>query len=151
MRHLIPCRDTCTAEELADLYLKNITRQHGLPKTIISDRVTQFVARFWKTICESWGVTLKLSTAYNPETDGQTERLKAVMEQSLRSHVNYLQEIWAKWLHLSKFAANNLASETTGILPFFANYGFNPRWQDSPIAQQEPPNDIKTKLGQLLA
>ena len=96
MRHLIPCRDTCIAEELADLYLRNIARQHGLLKTIISDRGTQFVARFWKTICESWGVTLKLSTAYHPETDGQTERLNAVMEQYLRAHVNHLQDDWAK-------------------------------------------------------
>ena len=115
MRHLIPCRDTCTAEELVDLYLRNIARQRGLTKTIISNRGTQFVARFWKTICESWGVTLKLFTAYNLETDGETERLNAVMEQYLRAHVNYLQDDWAKWLNLAEFATNNQASETTEI------------------------------------
>ena len=115
MRHMIPCRDTCTAEELPDLYLRNIARQHGLLKTIISDKGIQFVVRFWKTICESWGVKLKLSTAYHLETDGQTECLNAVMEQYLRAHVYYLQDDWAKWLHLAEFAANNPASETTGI------------------------------------
>ena len=127
IRHLIHCRDTCTSEELADIYLKRIARYHGLPKTIISDRGTQFVAKFWKAVCESWGVTLKLSTAYHPKTDGQTERLNAVMEQYLRAHGNYLQDDWAKYLHLAEFAANNQASETTKLSPLFANYGFNPR------------------------
>ena len=73
------------------------------------------------------------------------------MEQYLRAYVNYLQDDWAKWLHLAEFAANNQASETTGISPFFANYGFNPPWQDSPIASQEPPNDNESKSGQLVA
>ena len=85
---MIPCQYTCTVEELADLYLRNIARQHGLPKTIISNRGTQFFTRSWKTICESWGVKLKLSTAFHPETNGQTERLNAVMKQYLRAHVN---------------------------------------------------------------
>ena len=116
MRHLILCRDTCTAEDLADLYLKNIAKHHGLPKSIISDQGTQFVAKFWKSICESWGVTLKLLTAYHPKTDAQTDRLNAVIEQYLRAHVNYLQDNWAKWLHLAEFAANNHASETVPLL-----------------------------------
>ena len=115
MRHLIHFRDTCTSEELADLYLKSIARYHRLPKTIISDRGTQFVAKFWKAVCESWGVTLKLSTAYHPETDGQTERLNTVMEQYLHAQVNYLQDDWAMYLHLAEFAAKNQTSETKGL------------------------------------
>jgi hypothetical protein len=143
MRHLITCRDTCTSEELADLYLKNIARHHGLPKTIISDRGTQFVAKFWTAVCEAWGIELKLSTAYHPETDGQTERLNAVMEQYLRAHVNYLQDDWAKWLHLAEFAANNQASEMTGISPFLANYGIDPTWQDQPANTEAPASEIR--------
>ena len=73
------------------------------------------------------------------------------MEQYVRAHVNYLQDDWAKWLNLAEFAANNQASETTGISPFFANYGFNPRSQDTPIDPQEPPNDNESKSGQLVA
>ena len=149
MRHLIPCRDSCTAENLADLYLRNVARYHGLPKTIISDRGTQFISQFWKAVCEAWGVTLKLSTAYHPETDGQTERLNAVMEQYLRAHVNYLQDDWATWLHLAEFAANNQASETTGLSPFFANYGFDPRWQDTPLETPATP-DAEITAGQTL-
>jgi hypothetical protein len=65
--------------------------------------------------------------AIHPQTDGQTERMNAIMEQYLQSHVNYLQDDWADWLPLAEFAANNQASEITGVLPFFANKGFD-RW-----------------------
>jgi hypothetical protein len=67
--------------------------------------------------------------AFHPQTDGQTERMNAVMEQYLRAHVNYVQDDWAEWLPLVEFAANNQASETTGSSPFFANKGFDPRCQ----------------------
>ena len=83
MRHFIPCRDTCTAEQLAELYARNIFRLHGLPKTIISDRGTQFVADFWIALCKYLKIEAKLSTPYHPETDGQTERLNATLEQYL--------------------------------------------------------------------
>jgi hypothetical protein len=67
--------------------------------------------------------------AFHPQTDGQTERMNAIMEQYLRAHINYVQDDWADWLPLAEFAANNQASETTGTLPFFANKGFDPRCQ----------------------
>jgi hypothetical protein len=67
--------------------------------------------------------------AFHPQTDGQMERMNAVMEQYLWAHVNYLQDDWAEWLPLAEFATNNQASETTGSYPFFANKGFDPRCQ----------------------
>src|SRR5205085_11131467 len=66
-------------------------------------------------------------TPFHPETDGQTERLNGPMEQYLRCYTNYLQDDWVKWLPLAEFSANNHASETTGISPFFALQGFDPR------------------------
>jgi hypothetical protein len=139
MRHFIPCRDTCSAEELADLYARHIFRLHGLPKTIISDRGPQFIAKFWKAFCVITKMEGHLSTPYHPETDGQTERMNAILEQYLRTTVNYLQDDWETWLHLAEFAGNNQASESTGISPFFANYGYDPRWQfdisDDPTEQ----------------
>ena len=128
MRHFIPCKDTCTAEELAELYARNIFRLHGLPQTIVSDRGPQFVADFWLALCSYLRIEAKLSTPYHPETDGQTERLNAILEQYLRTTVNYLQDDWESWLHLAEFAGNNVASETTGMSPFFANYGYDPLW-----------------------
>jgi hypothetical protein len=64
--------------------------------------------------------------AFHPQMDGQTERMKAVMEQYLQDHVNYLQDDWAEWLPLAEFTANNQPSETTGSSPFFTNKGFDP-------------------------
>jgi transposase InsO family protein len=127
MRHFVPCRDTCTAEELATLFLDNIYRFHGLPKSVISDRGPQFIAAFWKAICIRLGIDRRLSTAYHPETDGQTERMNAVLEQFLRCYVEYLQDDWKGYLSLAEFATNNHASESTGMSPFFATYGFDPR------------------------
>lgn len=133
MRHLISCRDTTTAKDLARLYIDNVFRLHGLPKSITSDRGSQFVFAFWKALCDSCKIEARFSTPFHPQTDGQTERFNAVMEQYLRCYVNYLQDDWAKWLSLAEFSANNQASETLGMSPFFANYGFDPTWQFDPI------------------
>jgi hypothetical protein len=84
---------------------------------------------FWKYLCHRLGNEPQLSTAFRPQTDGQTEPMNAIMEQYLRAHVNYLQDDWAEWLPLAEFTTNNQASETTGTSPFFANKGFDPRCQ----------------------
>jgi len=128
-RHIVPCRTSVDAADLADLFVKHVFRLHGLPKSIVSDRGPQFASAFWQRLCSRLGIDRRLSTAFHPETDGQTERMNAVMEQYLRSYVSYLQDDWAEWLPLAEFAANNQASETTGVSPFFGMHGFNPVWQ----------------------
>ena len=90
MRHFIPCRDTCTAEQLANLYAHHIFRLHGLPKMIVSDCGTQFTAKFWKALCKILKTEPLLSTPFHLETDGQTELFNAVLEQYLRAYMNYL-------------------------------------------------------------
>lgn len=127
MRHIIACKGTCDAEDTARYYLREVWKLHGLPQTIVSDRGPQFVAEFWKKLTQQLSINSLLSTAFHPETDGQTERLNAVLEQYLRAYVSYLQDDWNRWLPLAEFAANSLKSETTGMSPFFANYGFHPR------------------------
>ena len=127
MRHLVPCNTTIDSEGLAELFIKEIFRLHGLPDTIISDRGPQFASRFWRYICDRLKMERRLSTAYHPPTDGQTEIVNAAMEQYLRAFVSYQQDDWVKYLPLAEFAANNHASETTAMSPFFANYGFDPR------------------------
>ncbi len=126
MRHLIHCRDTTTAEQLAELVLEHVFRLHGLPRSIVSDRETQFVAKFWKALCRRLDTQARLSTPYHPQTDGQTEHFNAVMGRYLRYFVNYLQDYWNSWLTLSEFAANHQESESTRVSPFFANYGYDP-------------------------
>ena len=141
MRHFVPCRDTTSAEQLAELFLRHVHRLHGLPRSIVSDRGPQFVSRLWSTLCSRLGIAVKLSTPYHPQTDGQTERANGVLEQYLRAYVNYLQDDWEEMLHLAEFAMNNQASETTGISPFFANYGYDPRASpaDESVAPPPPP------------
>jgi len=127
-RHLLPCHTTISAEGLADLFCDRIFRYHGLPESIVSDRGPQFASRFWKHLCQCLKIDPRLSTAFHPETDGQTERMNAIMEQHLRAYVSYLQDDWTDYLFLAEFAANNQVSDTTSVSPFFANHGYHPKY-----------------------
>src|SRR6266550_4623710 len=126
-RHFVPCTAKISAEGLADLFIRHIFRLHGLPDSIVSDRGPQFASRFWRYLCRCLGIQPRLSTAFHPETDGQTECINASMEEYLRTYVNYLQDDWVRLLPLAEFAGNNQVSSTTGASPFFAVYGRNPR------------------------
>ena len=83
MQHLIPCTKDITAKDLANLFVVNIWRIHGLPETIISDRGNTFASEFWTSVCCRLGIEPRLSTAFHPETDGQTERINAIFEAYL--------------------------------------------------------------------
>jgi transposase InsO family protein len=112
---------------LAEIFLKEVVRLHGLPKTIISDRGPQFAAVFWKRICERLGIDRRLSTAFHPQTDGQMERMNSSMEQYLRIYTSHQQDDWVKWLPLAEYAANNIMSEGTKCSAFFTVPGLDPR------------------------
>ena len=131
MRHLIPCRDTCTAHDLTILYLTHIFRYHRLPLSIVSDRGPQFVSEFWKAFCKLPCIETHLSTAYYSQTDGQSDGMNAIMEQYLRAYVNYRQDNWVLLVPTCEFAANNHFSESLKTSPFLANYGWHPRFTDS--------------------
>jgi hypothetical protein len=132
-RRIIPCKGTCNAEDLARLFRDNIWRLYGLPDSIVSDRGTQFISAFWKHLCRILNTKAQLSTAWHPESDGQTERMNAILEQYLRAYVCYLQDDWSDWLASAEFAGNSQVSETTRISPFFALYGFEPRFGFEPV------------------
>jgi len=127
-RHLIPCTTTITAEELGTLFCDRVFRYHRLPETIVSDRELPFASHFWKHQCSYLKIDAQLSTAFHPQTDGQTERVNAVVEQHLHAYVMYLQDDWANFLFLAEFAGNNQVSDTTTMSPFFTNFGFHPRY-----------------------
>jgi transposase InsO family protein len=112
---------------LAEIFLKEVVRLHGLPKTIISDRGPQFAAGFWKRIGERLAINRRLATAFHPQTDGQTERINSSMEQYLRIYTSHQQDDWVQWLPLAEFAANNTTSEATKCSTFFAVSGTDPR------------------------
>jgi hypothetical protein len=139
LRHFIPCNETVTAEGAAKLFLTNVWRLHGLPKTIVSDRGPQWVSRFWRRLLFSLKIRQNISTADHAQTDGQTERLNEVLEAYLRAYCAWQQDDWIEWLPLAELALNNQPSATTGVSPFFATYGYNPQLEAQGL--EEPPED----------
>ena len=128
MRHYIPCtakeaESGTSAPAMARLFVDHIFRLHGLPDTIMSDRGSQFISALWEHLTSSLGITHKLSTAYHPQTDGQTERANQDLEKYLRRYVGWKPDDWAPWLSLAESAANSAPSATAGISPFHAVYG----------------------------
>lgn len=138
MRHFIPCA-SLEADELATRFLRAVYSLHGCPDNIISDRGSQFISTFWNALSQRLGITLKPSSAYHPQTNGQTENANGFMEQYLRTYTNFVQDDWVDWLPLAEFACNNQVNESTQVSPFFANYGFNPRLGIEPL-KPCPPN-----------
>ena len=103
-------------------------RHHGLPNDIISDRGPQLISHFWKHLWAGIKISCKLSSAYHPQTDGQTERTNQTLEQYLRCFISYQQDDWSNILHLAEFAYNNTVHSSTKVTPFFAYTGNHPRW-----------------------
>ena len=89
---------TDTAVDLSQHFIKHIFSKHGLPADIISNRGHLFVSQFWKSLCKALDIVANLSTAYHPETDGQTERMIQTLEQYLQIFVNYQQNDWSTHL-----------------------------------------------------
>jgi transposase InsO family protein len=83
--HFILVRTTYTGAKLAELYMSRIVCLHGVPKKIVSDRGTKFTSRFWEKLHESMDTKLNFSSAYHPQTDGQTERTNQILEDMLRA------------------------------------------------------------------
>ncbi|KAI0990978.1 hypothetical protein K3495_g17209, partial [Podosphaera aphanis] len=138
MRHFIPV-SRLNAENLTYAFMSRVYSLHGCPDNIVSDRGAQFVSQFWRQLSSRLGIALRPSSAFHPETDGQTERVNAGVEIYLRAFMNFHQDDWVDWIPMAEFAANNVVSETTGVSPFFANYGFNPRLGTEP-SDPCPPN-----------
>ena len=126
--HIIPTSTTISARGLATLFRDYVWKLHGLPETALSDRGPQFVAKFMKELNEILGIKTKLSTAYHPQTNGQTERVNQEIEQYLRMFISHRQNDWLEWIACAEFAYNNNKIHTeTHVLPFYANYRMNPR------------------------
>ena len=124
----IPTTDTATAADLAQLFIRNVFRHHGLPKSIVSDRGATFTSSWWREFLKHLGVEAKFSTAYHPQTDGQTERVNQELETYLRFYVTYMQDDWIQYLPIAEFARNNTIHSSIKVTPFFANYGYHPRF-----------------------
>ncbi|QRV73577.1 Retrotransposable element Tf2 protein [Ceratobasidium sp. AG-Ba] len=126
--HFIPCLESTNAEGVADLFIKEVWKLHGLPKTTVSDRGPTFNSQFLKALYAKLGINPKFSTAFHPETDGITERTNQWLEGFLRSFCNYRQDDWVRWLPIAEFCHNNQVNSATGKTAFETIYGLHPRW-----------------------
>ncbi|KAJ1570273.1 hypothetical protein NDA12_007434 [Ustilago hordei] len=124
---LAPTHKTVAAKQTAVLLYGHMVRLFGYPDHMVSDRGRQFISGAWKAFAEQMGVKHSLSTAYHPQTDGQTERVNQVIEQYLRMYCNYEQNDWANLLDTAAFVYNNTVHNSIGVSPFFACYGWNPK------------------------
>ncbi|MBW0558095.1 hypothetical protein O181_097810 [Austropuccinia psidii MF-1] len=142
----MPTSSSITSLDLAHLFIKNILSKHGLPSSIVSDRGFLFVSSFWTNLCQQLNISRELSTAYHPETDGQTERVNQKLEQYLLMYVSYHQDDWNTWLPLAEFAYNNSDHSSTKQSPFFTVYGREPRFDSVHISQDTPAGKSSTKI-----
>ncbi|KAK1441233.1 hypothetical protein QVD17_07076 [Tagetes erecta] len=108
---------------MAKLYIKEIVSRHGVPLSIISDRDSRFTTRFWSSLQKDLGTRLNLSTAYHPQTDGQSERTIQTLEDMLRACVIDFSGSWDEFLPLVEFSYNNSYHTSIGMAPFEALYG----------------------------
>ena len=140
MAHFIPLPTTGkTAFDLARIFAREVWKYHGLPTDIVSDRDSRFTSGIWTEFLQTSGIRSRMSTAFHPQTDGQTERLNQTIEAYLRSFVNHEQDDWVNLLPMAEFAYNNSVTTATGMSPFYANYGFHPTAANPTAASSRNP------------
>ena len=133
-----PCTKTITAEETSKLYMDNVWRRTGLPRQVISDRGPQFASKVMQEVWNKLGVKSTMSTAFHPQTDGETERVNQELEQYLRVFGNFQQDNWVELIPFMEFAHNARQHSATGKSPFEIWYGFQPEFI--------PPVNFTTKI-----
>ena len=121
--HFLPVRTTYTMDKYAEIYVKEVVRLHGVPLSIVSDRDSRFTSSFWKSLHKALGTRLAFSTAFHPQTDGQSERTIQTLEDMLRACVLDFQKSWNVYLPLVEFAYNNSFHSSIGMAPYEALYG----------------------------
>ncbi|GKD00167.1 putative reverse transcriptase domain-containing protein [Tanacetum coccineum] len=132
--HFLPMKETDTMDKLMRQYLKEVVSRHGVPVSIISDRDSKFTSHFWKSLNEALGTQLDMSTAYHPQTDGQSDRTIQTLKDMLRAYVMDFEKGWDRHLPLIEFSYNNSYHTSIKSTPFEALYGRKCR---SPICWAE--------------
>jgi hypothetical protein len=121
--HFIAFKTGTLIPRLAEIYVEQIVRLHGIPSSIVSDRDPRFTSRFWESLQEALGTKLRMSSAYHPQTDGQSERTIQSLEDLLRACVLEDGGSWDRYLPLIEFTYNNSYHASIGMAPFEALYG----------------------------
>jgi hypothetical protein len=121
--HFIPVKTTYSGAKLTELYMSRIVCPHGVPKKIMSDRGSQFTSKFWEKLHESMDTKLNFSSAYHPQTDGQTERTNQILEDMLRAYALKYGKSWNKSLPYAEFTYNNSYQASIEMALYEALYG----------------------------
>ena len=124
----IPARKDWKATDLVDILVEDVVSAFDKPVSLTSNWESLFTSNYWPHFCYHLSVQLNYSTAFHPQTNGQTERQNQTLEQYLHNYVNYQQNDWMFWLKLAEFVYNNSVHSSTGIAPFVAMYGEEPTW-----------------------
>ena len=128
MVHLIPCRKTTIVGKAMRLYWQHVVKLHGVPQAIHTDRGAQFVGIWW---CEIWtllGTKLKYGIVYHPQSQGQIERMNAIISQTLRCLMTNVSDLgkWKEYLPTVEMVVNSLQNRSSGYSPFYLMYGYHP-------------------------
>jgi len=144
MAHFIPCTTNVDAAQTAQLFIKRVFRFHGVPDQILTDRGRQFDSDLMKEVLEALGSKSRLTTAYHPQADGQTERVNQILETYIREFCSYEQDDWVDLLAHAEFAYNNAAHSATKVSPFYANYGRHPVFEPTatPLYKSQAAEEI---------
>ncbi|KAM0035077.1 putative nucleotidyltransferase, Ribonuclease H [Helianthus debilis subsp. tardiflorus] len=121
--HFLPIRESCNSEKMAEVYTNEIISRHGVPVSIVSDRDTRFTSRYWRKFHEELGTQLHISTAYHPQTDGQSERTIQTLVHMLRACVMDFGGSWDDHLPLVEFSYNNSYHNSIKMAPYEMIYG----------------------------
>ena len=118
MARFLPTRSDITAPEFSELFHRKIELKYSAPTGIVSDRDSKITSKFWAEVCYHALVKRRLSTAFHPQTDGQTEILNRILEHYPRAYTSDEQTNWARLLPTTEYSYNNSRIASTGISPF---------------------------------
>ncbi|MBW0574902.1 hypothetical protein O181_114617 [Austropuccinia psidii MF-1] len=142
----IPKMSSITSLDSAHFFIENIFSKHCLPSRIVSDRGSLFVSSFWTNLRQQLQISRYVSTAYHPETDGQTERVNQILDEYLWMYVSYHQDDWNTWLPLAEFSYNKSDHSSTTQSPFLTVYERDPNFDSVHITQDTPSGNLSTKI-----
>lgn len=144
--HFIPCKESMDSSALASLFISHFFRYHGLPDKIVTDQGPIFVSAFWSTVQKALRIHSAPSTAYHPQTNGQTEQTNQTLKTYLQHFCSYRQDDWSDWLPIAEFSFNNSTLSSTKLSPFFSWQGFHPRVNGFTAPSKVPTADAYVAL-----